>query len=247
MKLIEQRYQDRLAEIESYLDFLDELDKLIKSGMASGGQEIPISVTVTQQRILYSSVYLQLYNLVEATVTNCLEAVSQAALSTATWLPGDLTDELRREWVKHIAKTNLDMGPEKRLQQAIALCDHMVASLPVLGFDIEKGGGGNWDEDQIKKIAERLGFQLKVKKATYEGVKKVMRDDMGAMALIVSLRNKLAHGSLSFVECGRDDTPTELRTLTKRVTAYMGEVVAAFVAYLDGYEYLRPERRPAHA
>lgn len=245
MHPIEERFFDRLAEIESYLDFLDGLDGAIKSGAIGSTTDEVLAVSVTQQRMLYSSVYLQLYNLIEATITNCLEAVSKAALMSARWMPGDLTVELRREWVKFMTKTSPETGPEKRLQQAIALCDHMVSSLPVPAFDIEKGGGGNWDDKQIFEIVKRLGFQLRVKKKTSEGVKRAFRDELGAMALIVSLRNKLAHGSLSFVECGQYDTPIELRDLSNRVTAYMKEVVGAFVSYIEGHEYLIPDRRPA--
>lgn len=245
MNALESMFQERLSEIESYLDFLDNIDAAIKSGLVGSTTGTVLTISVTQQRMLYSSVYLQLYNLVEATITNCLESVSRAALITASWMPGDLTAELRREWVKFMAKTNSEMGPDKRLQQAIALCDHMVASLPVSGFDIEKGGGGNWDDDQIKKMVSRLGLNLTMPQATFQGVKRVIRDDMGALTLIVSLRNKLAHGSLSFVECGRNDTPVELRDLVDRVAAYMREVVSAFISYLNGHEYLRPEKRPA--
>jgi hypothetical protein len=74
-----------------------------------------------------------------------------------------------------------------------------------------------------------------------------IRDDLGAMALIVSLRNKLAHGSLSFAECGQNDTPDELSVLADGIANYLRAVVAAFVRYLEEHQYLRPERRPESA
>jgi len=239
------RFEERLGEINSYLQFLEGIEALVRSGVPRLGGPEGAVITTDQQRILYSSAYLQLYNLVEATITRCLDAVGNAAISNGNFAPGDLSAELRREWVRHVAKTNVDMGAEKRLKEAIVLCDHLVAALPVSPFGIEKGGGGNWDDCEIYRIAKRIGCPLKISKKASAGVKSIVRNDKGAMALIVSLRNALAHGNLSFVECGQYDTVEELRDLTKRVAAYMREVVAAFASYVREHGYLRPERRPA--
>jgi hypothetical protein len=165
----------------------------------------------------------------------------------AAWVPGDLTVELRNEWVKYMARTGIPTGPDKRLQDAIVLCDHLVAALPVAEFDIEKGGGGNWDDSAIKRVASRIGFQLRVSRKADQGVKHKIRNDLGAMALIVDLRNGLAHGRLSFVECGQDDSVAELRSLSERIGTFLREVVAAFITFIKDHGYIRPERRPQQA
>lgn len=236
-------FEERLGEIIAYLDLIEGIEALVRSGVPRLGESGAV-ITAQQQRILNSGVYLQLYNLVEATVTNCLDAVSKAAMRQATWAPGDLTAELRREWVRYLARTHVSMGPDKRLEDAIALCDHLIAALPVPEFDIEKGGGGNWDDKAIKKIASRIGFDLRVSRRADQGVKQKIRNDLGAMALIVNLRNGLAHGRLSFAECGQHDSVTELRSLSERVAAYLREVVAAFISYIEECRYIRADRRP---
>lgn len=244
MSDLSDRFEERFAEISAHLDLIDGIEKLVQSGIPRLGDDGP-PVTAPQQRILNSSVYLQLYNLVEATVTNCLDAVSKAAMRRAEWAPGDLTDELRREWVRYMARTNLPSGPEKRLEDAIGLCDYLVAALPVVEFDIEKGGGGNWDDAAIKRIAARIGFDLRVSRGVEREVKRKIRNDLGSLALIVDLRNALAHGRLSFVDCGQDDSAAELRKLASRVAAYLREVVAAFDLFIEEHRYLVPARRPA--
>src|SRR6516162_9954901 len=109
-------FDERLAEIESYLLFLDGLDSEIRqSGTPRLGTEGSI-ITVEQQRILYSSVYLQLYNLVEATITRCLDAVCEAA--TNGWYPSDLSIHFQREWVRFIARTHVELNHENRLKHA---------------------------------------------------------------------------------------------------------------------------------
>lgn len=239
------RFDERYGEILIYLDLLDALEELVKRGVPRLGDEDAPIVTPEQQRILYSSVYLQLYNLVEATITGSLDAISKVAIEQATYLPGDLSDGMRREWVRQMARTNVDLVPEKRLEEAILLCDHLLAALPVKPFDIERGGGGNWHDGMIRKIAQRIGCELRISRKALAGIKRPIRDELGAMALVVNLRNALAHGNISFVECGQYDTAEDLRRLVEGVAAYLREVVVAFGTYIDEQGFLRPERRAA--
>jgi hypothetical protein len=236
-------FQERLAEVEAYLEFLSTMEAQAQQGPPRiEGAEHPI--TAQHQRILYSSVYLQLYNLVEATMSRCIEAISEAAKESAQWKPGDLSDSMRREWVRVTARTHVELAPENRLESALLLCEHLVASLPISSFDIEKGGGGNWDDIEIEAFSRRLGFQLAVSQPVYSAIKRRFRDDLGALALVKQLRNRLAHGSISFAQCAEDVTVGQLVELKARTVNYLREVVDRFIRYIDSFEYLLPERRP---
>jgi hypothetical protein len=202
-------------------------------------------ITTQHQKILYSGVFLQLYNLVEATVVRCLNAVSEAALKNKSWGASDLNASLRKEWVRVIAKTHADLNYENRLESAFALCEHLVGALPIDGFIVERGGGGSWDDKLIEAVAGRLGFQLTVSQATYSSIKRPFRDELGPLRLVMKLRNKLAHGEISFAECGENITVGELRDLTQRTATYLREIVAAFSNYIDAHEFLQPASRPA--
>ena len=237
-------FQERLDEVESYLAFLSSMEERAQHGPPRlEGAEHPISAQ--QQRILYSSVYLQLYNLVEATMSRCVEAVAAAALESGRWKPGDLSVLLRREWVRATARTHENLTPDHRLESALVLCDHLVTSLPVSAFDIDKGGGGNWDDAAIEGISQRLGFQLVVSQSVYSAVKRPFRDELGPLALVKQLRNRLAHGSISFAQCAEDVTVPRLVELKKATVDYLTEVVVSFSKYIASFEYLIQERRPA--
>ncbi|AHG20731.1 hypothetical protein Z042_14780 [Chania multitudinisentens RB-25] len=244
MNVLIQGFQERLAEVDAYLAFLSDMELRAQHGPPRlDGVEHPISAQ--QQRILYSSVYLQLYNLVESTMTRCIEAVTEAAKEGNRWKPSDLSESLRREWVRTIARTHEDLNADNRLHNAFLLCDHLVASLPVAEFNIEKGGGGNWDDQAIEAISKRLGFELVVSQSVYSDIKRRFQDDLGPLSLVKQLRNRLAHGSISFAQCAEDVTVARLLELKEKTVAYLHEVVACFNAYIEGFEYLHPDRRPA--
>ncbi len=237
-------FQERLAEVDAYLHFLTTMELRAQHGPPRlEGAEHPI--TTQQQRILYSGVYLQLYNLVEATMSRCIEAVAAAARDNGRWTPGDLSGDLRREWVRATARTHVDLTPQNRLERALRLCDHLVASLPIETFDIDQGGGGNWDDLEIEEFSKRLGCQLVVSQPVYSAVKRPFRDDLGPLALVRQLRNRLAHGSISFAQCSEDVTVERLTDLKNRTVNYLSEVVACFAKHIEGSEYLIPGKRPA--
>jgi len=238
-----QTFEDRCEEIETYLDLLDSLERQVQEGTPRLGGESGSIITVQQQRILYSSVYLQLYNLVESTVKRCVEAVCVAVIRDH-WRPNDLSNNVRREWVRFTAQTHIELNSENRLESALSLCDHLVQILPISTFKIETGGGGNWDDKAIEKISNRLGLSLSINPNIYEGIKRPFRDDKGALTFVKSLRNDLAHGSLSFAECGEGITVSELRDLFNLITLYLKEVVFCFKASIDAHEFLLPAIRP---
>jgi len=246
MDSLNQIFEDRLQEIHSYLDLLQALEDQVRSGPPRVGATGP-TITPQQQKILYSSVYLQLYNLIEATITQCIDAVTIAAADGNRWLPRDLSTELRREWVRYVARTHVDLNFDHRLQCAFDLCEELVQAHPISSFQIERGGGGNWDDNKIDSITKRMGLSLQISVSAKSGIKRHFRNEKGALEFIKILRNNLAHGTMSFVECGEDITVQELRDLTDRTSLYLREVVASFRSWIDAHEFLAPDRRPAGA
>lgn len=223
-------FNERFSEIETYLDFLQEVENATRKGPPRiQGASAPISAS--QQKILNSSLYLQLYNLVEATVSRCLDAVVNE-VCTSQRLPGELNASLRTEWIRAIAKTHIVLSPSNRLEATVAMCDHLLSQLPVANFTVEAGGGGNWDDDAIEAVSKRVGCKLQISRNARMAVKRHFRDDMGALKLVKNRRNGLAHGSLSFVDCSDGISVAELRVLTTSVGGYLKEAVSSFGSYI---------------
>lgn len=234
-------FRDRRRETEEYLDFLTALDRELVSGPPRLPQTGHV-ITATQRKMLHAGVYLQLYNLVEATMTQCIDAIAEAVV-THGHHPGDLSDSIRQEWVRAVARTHVEMNFENRLNATMTLVQELIQAVPISGFEIKKGGGGNWDDQQIENFAKRLGVALRVAQPINSSVKRPYKDDKGGLEYVCGIRNKLAHGNISFEECGNDTVVSDLRDLARITFDYMEEVVGIFDTYLTNQEYLLASRR----
>ena len=235
-------FEERFQEIDAYLDLLDTLERQAHSGPPTIGGGL---ITVQQQKILNSAVYLQLYNLVEATVTWCLDAVCAAAAHEGRWLPSDLSVELRREWVRTTAQTHAGLNAENQLKKTVEICDHLLQSLPIMAWNLDRRGGGSWDDHAISDITDRLGCMVRLSPEVRRGITQKIRDDKSALALVKDFRNRLAHGSLSFTECGDGVTVVDLRNIANWTGDYLRVVVTSFTDFIATHAFLIPGSRPS--
>ena len=161
-----------------------------------------------------------------------------------TGTPADLSTRLRDEWASLKAQTNIPLNEENRRQRAVDLCDHLVDNLPVTWPD-DTNRRGNWDDDRIEKMSARLGCELQISADATEAVKRPRHDEKGPLKLIRDRRNRLAHGNLSFAECGAGVTIADLRETKDCAVLYLREIIAAFNDHIDTYQFLAPDSRPA--
>lgn len=240
-------FDERFSEIRSYLQLLTEVEESARSGppKLKGAR---FSISVDQQKMLYSSVYLQLYNLVEAVISQCLESLAEAAADPMSgWRPGDLRDELRNEWIRYTAQTHMELSAKSRLERAIETCVRLIDQLPTGQFKIAPGAGGNWDDINIEEISERVGCALDIPSEVNTAAKRHRSDDMGALKLVKDRRNRLAHGSISFVECADGVLVSELDEIADAIGAYLRAAVASFMAHIDSQNFLRESNGSAGA
>lgn len=241
--LLEVAFEERLSEVEAYLSFLEELELASQAGAPRFG-EAGAPLSQLQSEILRAGVFVQLYNLVEATMTKCLDAVAKASLD-GNWLPSQLSPEFRKEWVRVVAAIGVEMNSASRLEYALRLVDLLVTNRGLEPFKIEKGGGGNWDDEVIETMLRRLGVSLILAPTVRTAAKRPIRDGLRVMRVIMKLRNDLAHGNISFAECGQNETSISLREVAHNSAMYLRTVVRAIGRYIEQHEFLVAEHRPA--
>ncbi|HLO98063.1 MAG TPA: MAE_28990/MAE_18760 family HEPN-like nuclease [Fimbriimonas sp.] len=230
-------FEERKIEILSYLDLVEGLEEMIKNGctVIQGGSR-SCSLSPDQQRMLYAGVYIQLYNLIESTVTLLLNELEATVSGDGTWDARALTDKMRREWIKSIVADKEELqANDTRLTRAIQLSDHFIGNCP-LKFRVPRGGGGNWNDEAVSELATRLGVTLTFpSEAT---VKRFVRNGQTAMKLVTTYRNKLAHGQITFGECGADHDVSELRNTAAVVFEYLERMLSVFTDFIDNKEFL---------
>jgi hypothetical protein len=82
-------------------------------------------------------------------------------MSGGKWKPGDLSTELRKEWVRFTARTHIALNDENRLKHALELVEQLVQALPVIKLQVETSGG-SWDDAQIENVTIRIGLPLQI-------------------------------------------------------------------------------------
>ena len=235
---VQDTYDERVCDIEAHF----ELVKNISEAIGNGGAKFPVSnghyiITIQQQKILFSSTYLQLYNLVESTVNQLLAAVGR---HSQNGINGDLTklsDMIRNLYLKHMLPAEASLTPETRLEHAIKLL-HQAVGTEQVKIIIPRGGGGNWDSKAISNLNTRIGVELALPATMREKLHRPFHNDQGPLQYIKDVRNRLGHGSVSFTDCGTGHSYSEFRTLIDIVKEYLELLMGAYNQYINNQQYL---------
>lgn len=239
MDLVKDTFNDRISDIETYFDLVNNIELAIGAGGAIFNVKgKAYRVSPEQQKIMYSGIYLHLYNLIESTITLLIEAVERHAAQGIDGQLTLLTVEMRKLYVKSIAAPyDESLSSDKRLEKALLLFEQVLNLKPV-EIRIPPGGGGNWDTQEINRLSSSIGIKLTLPKTLREKVNKNFRNDKGPIRLIKEIRNKLAHGSLSFTECGANHVASEFRHLIDIVKEYLLFLINEYEKYIhrNGYK-----------
>lgn len=222
---VQQDFQERVNEIEGYFDFVmniaDGNTLLIKKGEARE----PVYTSQKQGdlvRTFKATAFLLLYNLMESTVSNAVEAIFDE-LSSLSISYDDCRKEIRR-----VVLTNL-----KQHDVADILPELGRFSIDVVSKTFRKNKifSGNVDAQKIRKVADEYGFSHPSADGT-------------SLVTIKSSRNDLAHGSKSFAEVGRDYTISELVGMKDKVITYLNAMLTSIAIYISQQQYLTAPGRP---
>ncbi len=218
-----QEFQERSQEVSDYFLFIKDLEEdNIQLVVEEDAEKPKIQERYPKlSNTLKASAYLLLYNLVESSMRNAIEAIFKELQSQQ--VPFDRT---RPEFKKIVLQNFKRQNPDKVLAQIRDISLDIIA----VGFDKEELFSGNIDGLLIRKIAKSYGFSSRTDYAkTHDGID---------LLNVKTNRNNLAHGVKSFAEVGHERTSDELIEIKNKTINYLREILENIETYLVNREYL---------
>ncbi|SFI61682.1 hypothetical protein SAMN04515648_0788 [Phyllobacterium sp. CL33Tsu] len=212
--------------------------RLLQSRVDESVGEEDTQIEVRHVNTLKSGLLIHLYNIVEAVTTRTLAVVGGTVV---TERPKRWTEAILREWVRAAIWSGEERVGEGALTRLTQVSGALVSGESPEAF-VVKGEPGSWDDEAIKKVADRLGCALvlteEVKRGAYE---RVYRDETTALKYLARRRNEIAHGHSTFEEGAHDLTLDELSNLANRVLPFLEYVTRSYDAFLNERGYLAAE------
>ena len=218
-----QDFNERSREVSKYLMFLKSLEQGTTKLSMEGKRKISKIKEIDSELIktLKASAFLLLYNLVEATMRNAIEAIFDELQRK-----GICYDNIRPELKKIVLKNLKKRDPDKIFASITAISIDII----IAGFDKKDLFSGNIDGRKIRTTATEYGFSYLTDPA---------KTGNGQDLLIIkSNRNDLAHGFKSFAEVGKDKTADELLEIKNKTVIYLRQILQNIEQYLSNQDYL---------
>jgi hypothetical protein len=236
-------FNRRAKEVNDYFDFLARVEKpatklavldtagtykiqsldteLANTLIDPAGTYKILSLETELVKTLKANSFLLLYNLVESTLRNAVEAIFDEFKIKAVSF-----DHLKPK-IKMIVLQNLKNRSPNKIYLTI---NQLSTDIITATFEREELFSGNVDARLIKEIADKYGFSCQTNAQETKNGKNLV--------VVKSNRNDLAHGIKSFEEVGRDKTIEELLEIKEEVVEYLRQILENIRDYLDNEEYL---------
>ncbi|QIB51796.1 MAE_28990/MAE_18760 family HEPN-like nuclease [Pseudomonas sp. OIL-1] len=223
-------FRQRYAEVNRYLKFVECITENRVVGLLKleGGDRLPVpgfEMSRELTKTFRANAYLLLYNLVEATMTNAIDTIHRAIESEGLEFI-NLSEKLQAVAIKHF-KIAMS-GDVKHIRQNL---EHPIGIAVLrLGYDREKIFSGNVNCSEIQKTANNYGFISPDPNAKGRQVLRLLNE-------VRDKRNGLAHGRLSFEQCGHETAAEHLAKVSKETAVYLRTVLWSVSIYLRKKQY----------
>ena len=175
-------------------------------------------------KTLRANGYLLLYNLVESTMTNAIDSIHQIFHSQSLGFD-DLRTEVQRVILKNFRSASLD-------ENFVANKMHPIQIAMIrMGYDKTNLFSGNVDARSIRDTAKIYGFGIAAHDTSVSKNGRRLLD-------VKNKRNQLAHGKISFEDCGHETSHDELIAIANETIAYLEAVLLGIEEYVTRQEYL---------
>lgn len=136
----------------------------------------------------------------------------------------EVIDEIKKIWISQKHDNFRNKGTENIFLVLGQLADDVID----IEFDSSKIISGNIDGRKIREFSTKYGFSDRTHRNANNGNK---------LHQVKTQRNNLAHGNISFAECGRNYSVEQLSKTKKEVIMYLRNILRNIQKYLDERKY----------
>ena len=221
--ILRSSFDKRVVDIKIYyrlLRFIVNIESHKNIPLVNEVNGNSLYVEQQMQCCLKAQALVLLYNLVESTICECLNAIYDAVHDDKLTY-NKLTDEMRRAWTKSCKRAKM---PEKDWSEEEKM-NHIV-KFKELATNIS----GSMDIRNIYNVFSQHGCTIN----------NCRREDYAKSFLIVkSKRNLLAHGNISFSECGTTYVLSDLEKMKQDIITFLEKVIESTHIFISDKKYLR--------
>lgn len=224
MQAIFDMFDDRVQEIDLYFRALKELDN--ENTSRSSTKPYCNDEFV---KILKANTLIMIYNLVESTVMGgILEIYDKLKQDGLTY--SGVRKEIKDIWFSFKFRQVYDQQAHYNSYKGKALeIVNSILTGEVIELDRKATAiSGNLDAKQIRNVCNKHGIKFQTEAASRDG--KVLET-------IKARRNDLAHGTLSFAECGRDYSIDDLIDIKEETVLFLTGLLRGMKQYYDEKQY----------
>lgn len=217
----------RKQELEKFFSGLNALEDF-SSGKIT---QLPAkAISDDFMKILKASSFLLLYNYIEGCVLHSFSSIYDEIRSSNISY-AQLRSEFRRIWIEYQTKSLLS-DPKSSHNSYNEVASRMVNDiLEEASISLSRKAlpfSGNLNDEKIKDVCQKHGIKLSSKLLAVEET----------LETVMSQRNALAHGNISFGECGREYVVSDLERMKQSALAYMELVISGIESFVASKRYL---------
>jgi hypothetical protein len=212
-------FNERKNEIDLYFLLLEKI--IEKKGEITFKNELePYKLDNDTKHILMANSFILIYNLAEYAISEGIKAIYKEIIEADVDY-NSLQENIKKEL---IANTKKNTAVEKLIEGIDNIAVAILKNYPQKNLF-----SGNVNNEEIRKMSIKYGFSCDTDAGkTNNGLK---------METVKRKRNHLAHGSVSFKDCGQEYAYTDIEKIKNEVLQYLEEILLNIERFIQNEEY----------
>lgn len=222
-------FETRVLEVDAYLKVLDRLERPDVALMnRSTRREVKVFGD-DSFKVMKATVFLLLYNIVEATVRSAFRELYQRLKSEGKTF-ADVREELRKLWVgQGFRVLDFDSAARRNYRELAEDLTESVINGTILSLSEEQLPiSGNLNAKEIRRVCHLHGIEVTAHYRARGGAE---------LETVKRHRNHLGHGNVTFSDCGQQFAVSDLKRIKSECVVFVRSVLKNIKKYVDNAEY----------